>query len=74
VLRPLSWNAELLNEFKENLGDFLRLIFMDDMADLVHNDQLEFSLHLCDGKLFVHAVAASKEELLGDSHIKEAFG
>ena len=69
MLRPLSWDAELLNELKEHLGDFLRFIFVDDMADLVHNDQLEFPLHLCDGELFVHAVAASKEELLGNSHV-----
>ena len=58
----------------EDLRDFPRLILVNDVAHLVYNHQLEFSLHLRNRQLFVHAVAACKQELLRDSNIQEALG
>ena len=66
----VAWrDAELSQEIVENLRHFLWLILVNDVAYLVYNDQLEFSLHLRNCQLFVHAVTTCQQELLRDSNI-----
>lgn len=74
VLRPLCGYAELLKKLVEDLCDLLRSVLVDDVADLVHDDQFKFTLHLCDSKFFIHAITSRQEKLLGYSHVQETLG
>ena len=57
----------------EHLRNFLRLVLVNHVADLIDHNQLELSLHLSDCQFLIHAVTACEEELLGHSYIQKAL-
>ena len=73
LLIVLSRDSELRKESMESFCYLLWFILVDCMTNLIYDHKFEFALHLCNSEFLVHPVAASKEQLLWYSHIKEAL-
>ena len=55
----LSRDLEVNQEIVEDLSDLFRLIFMNEVTNLIEHNKLEFALHLSNCEIFIHPVTSS---------------
>ena len=62
LLVVLNWNLASIDEFKDLLADFGRLILLNDMTTVSDHMHLILSLHVRNSKFSVHPLGTRKEE------------
>ncbi len=55
-------DLEVDEEVVEALSYFSGLVFMNNVANLIKDDQLELSLHLGNSQIFVHSVTSRQQK------------